>query len=60
MNYTVTFVQYHTYEVDAMDEDEAFHNAYDEFQSDMRSSIANTFYDYFEVECNEDECDEDE
>lgn len=55
MTYTVTFVQYHTYEVDAEDENEAFDNAYDEFQSDMRCSIACTSYDYAKVECNEDE-----
>lgn len=57
-SYTVTFVQYHTYEVEAEDENEAFDNAYDEFQSDMRCSIADTFYDYSKVECN-DEDDED-
>lgn len=55
MTYTVTFVQYHTYEVEADDENEAFDNAYDEFQSDMRCSIACVNYDYAKVECNEEE-----
>ena len=59
MTYTVSFVQYHTYTVDAEDEDEAFHEAYDEFQSDMRCSIADTSYDYVKVECDEDEDEED-
>lgn len=59
MTYKVTFVQYHVYEVDADDEDEAFHEAYDEFQSDMRCSIADTSYDYVEVECEEEDEDED-
>lgn len=53
MTYKVTFVQYHVYEVDADDEDDAFHEAYDEFQSDMRCSIADTSYDCVEIDCEE-------
>lgn len=59
MTYKVSFVQYHVYEVEADDEDEAFHNAYDEFQSDMHCSIADTSYDYVEVECEDEEEGED-
>lgn len=53
MIYKVTFVQYHVYEVDADDENDAFHEAYDEFQSDMRCSIADTSYDCVEIDCEE-------
>ena len=60
MTYKVTFVQYHTYTVDAMDEDEAFHEAYDEFQSDMYYPVANTWCDDVDVECEEEDEDEDE
>lgn len=55
MKYTVTFVQYHTYTVDAEDEDKAFDEAYEEFKGDMRSSIAATWYDDVEIECNEED-----
>lgn len=54
-SYTVTFTQYHTYEVEAKDEDEAEDKAYKEFQSDMRRSAGSAFYDDVEVECNEDD-----
>ncbi len=57
MTYKVTFVQYHTYTVDSEDEDGAFHEAYDEFMSDMHYPAANTWYDHVDVEC-EDEDDE--
>lgn len=55
MKYTVTFVQYHTYTVDAEDEDSAFDEAHEEFKGDMRSSIAATWYDDVEIECNEED-----
>lgn len=55
MTYKVTFVQYHTYTVDAEDEDDAFHEAYDEFKSDMRCSISDTSYDYVDVECEDED-----
>lgn len=51
MKYAVTFVQYHTYTVDAEDEDKAFDEAHEEFKGDMRSSIAATWYDDVEIEC---------
>lgn len=60
MTYKVTFVQYHTYTVDAEDEDNAFHEAYDEFQSDMHYPVANTWYDYVDVECEEEDEDDEE
>lgn len=53
MLYTVTFTQYHTYDVDANSEDEAFRGAYNEFLYDMRTPIANTVYDDVEIICEE-------
>lgn len=53
--YTVTFTQYHTYEVDAEDEKDAENKAYREFRNDMYSPIASAFYDEVEVECDEEE-----
>ena len=53
MLYTVTFTQYHTYDVDANSEDEAYRNAYNEFLHDMRTPIANTTYDDVEIICEE-------
>lgn len=55
MKYTVTFIQYHTYTVDAEDEDMAFDEAHEEFKGDMRSSIAATWYDDVEIECEDEE-----
>ena len=61
MNYTVTFVQYHTYNVEADSDSDAENKAYREFRNDMCSSIAHTHYDEIEIECDdEDEEDEDE
>ena len=57
MKYMVTFVQNHTYTVDAMNEDEAFDKAYEEFKGDMRSSIAASWYDGVDIECDEEDCD---
>ena len=58
--YNVNFVQNWTYMVEARSEDEAESLAYKEFLSDMHSSVANTFYDYYETEClDEDENGED-
>lgn len=53
--YIVTFVQYHTYEVEAEDEHEAENKAYKEFESDMYYPMANTFYDDVEIECDEED-----
>ena len=55
MTYKVTFVQYHTYTVDAKDDDEAENIAYKEFERDMYYPAANTWYDDVEIECEEDE-----
>ena len=61
MNYTVTFVQYHTYNVEANSDSDAEDKAYREFRDDMRSSIANLHYDDVEIECDyDDEEDEDD
>lgn len=55
MKYTVRFERYYTYEIEADNEDEAFDNAYEEYQSDMRYPIADTWYDWVSVDCEEDE-----
>lgn len=57
MAYTVTFSQYHTYSVEADNESDAFDKAHDEFKTDMRRSVANTWYDEVCVDCD---CDEDD
>jgi hypothetical protein len=54
-NYTVTFIQYHTYGVEAENEHEAENEAYKEFESDMRCPVAYTFYDDVEIECDEED-----
>ena len=51
--YTVKFEQHHTYKVEANNEDEAFDKAHKEFVSDMRYPVANTFYDFYDIECDE-------
>ena len=58
--YMVTFSQYHIYYVDAKDEEEAEDIAYKDFEADMRSPIANTFYDEVEVEPEDDDEDDEE
>ena len=60
MSYRVTFEQYHTYEVDAKNEDEAFDKAYKEFQSDMRRSVSNTWYDAYDIDYDEDDEDDED
>ena len=50
MKYIVTFTQCYDYEVDADNEDDAITKAEKEFEGDMRSPIANTVYDYVDVE----------
>lgn len=57
MNYTVTFVQYYTYEVEAENDQEAENKAYEEFRADMCCPIAHTHYDDVEVECDEEDYD---
>lgn len=52
--YTVTFIKYYTYEVEADNEDEAIDLAFEEnFYRDMHSPIADCTYDEVEVEPNE-------
>lgn len=51
--YTVSFAQWHTYEVEADDPDEAIDIAQEDFIQDMCRPIANTIYDEVMVE-NED------
>ena len=58
MKYTVRFEQYYTYEVEASSEDEAFDKAHKEFVSEMCYPVANTLYDSWDIEC-EDEDEED-
>lgn len=55
MTYTVTFTQYHTYDVEADNDYEAESKAYEEFRSDMCSPVGHTWYDDVEIECDEDE-----
>ena len=55
MNYTVTFIQYHTYDVEAESDSEAENKAYREFASDMRHPVAQTWYDEVEIECDEED-----
>lgn len=55
MTYTVTFVQNHTYEVEANSESEAESIAYKEFANNMRYPVARTWYDEVEIECDEEE-----
>lgn len=50
MNYIVTFKQYHTYEVKASNSDEALDKAHEEFLKDMRTSVADTFYDDVDIQ----------
>jgi hypothetical protein len=49
--YTVTFIQYYEYEIDAHDEDTAFDKAYEKFKSEMYRPIARTGYDDVDIEC---------
>lgn len=58
MKYEVTFTWYHSYDIEADNEDEAIELAKKEFESDMRSPIADCYYD--EVAClfEEDEYDD--
>jgi hypothetical protein len=51
--YNVTYIQYHSYTVEAESEDEAEYVAYKEFETDMRYPVANLYYDDFEIECVE-------
>ena len=49
--YNITYVQYHSYTIEADNEDEAERLAYKEFESDMRYPVASTYYDNIEIEC---------
>jgi hypothetical protein len=57
MNYKVTFTQNYTYEVDASNEDEALNKAYKDFVREMCYSLPNTLYDYWDIECEDEEDD---
>ena len=52
--FEVSFIQYHTYDVEADTEEEAEDKAFKEFQSDMRRGVSSTFYDDMEVKKWED------
>ena len=51
--YTVNFVQWHTYEVEADNVDEAIEQAGEEFRDDMSNPVANTLWDEMVVENEE-------
>ena len=53
MNYTISFAQWVSYEIEADNPDEAIEQAEKQFDRDMRSPIANTVWDEMIVE-NED------
>lgn len=48
--YTITFIKYYTYEVEADNEDEAIDEAEELFSSEMRRPIADCTYDEVEVD----------
>lgn len=51
--YTVTFIKYYSYDIEADNEDEAIDLAFDEkFYPEMLSPIADCTYDEVEVEPN--------
>lgn len=59
---TVTFIKYHTYEIEISDEIynsgngwDAIEIAEEKFKSDMRSPIADTSYDDVEIEFEDEE-----
>jgi hypothetical protein len=58
MKFRVTFEQYHTYEVEADSEETAFDKAHEEFTSDMRRPVANTWYDSVDIECEDEDEDD--
>lgn len=49
MKYTVTFVKYYDYEIEANNENEAMDKAHEEYCNSMRSPIADTTYDDVEI-----------
>lgn len=51
--YNVTYVKYYSYTVEADCEDEAESLAHEEYLSDMRCPVADTWYDDIEIECLE-------
>lgn len=51
--YNITFTQYYSYEVEAHNEDDAFNEAEELFERDMRQPVARTWWDESEVECVE-------
>lgn len=53
MNCLVTFTQFHEYEIEAKNENEALEKAKSEFYNDMCRPIADTHYDDIEIRCEE-------
>lgn len=47
--FEVSFIQYHSYNVEADTEEEAEDKAWKEFRSDMCGSVASTQYDDIEI-----------
>lgn len=48
--YTVTFIKYYSYDIEADNEDEAIDIAEEDFRADMRCPIADCTYDEVEVD----------
>lgn len=48
--YTVTFIKYYSYDVEADNDDEAIDIAEEDFRADMRRPIADCTYDEVEVD----------
>lgn len=55
MTYTVTFIKYHTYEVEADNYFDAEKKAHDRFKNDMLSPVASAWYDDVDIYCDEGE-----
>ena len=49
MKYIVTFEKYYEYEVEGNNADEAYENAYAEFEEDMLHPVVDTSYDDVEI-----------
>lgn len=49
MEYTVTFIKYYEYTVEAESAEEAVDEAYEVFRTQMRQPVADTTYDDIEV-----------
>jgi CYTH domain-containing protein len=56
--YRVVFTREYEYNIDAIDADEALNIAYEKFRERCLHPVANTSYDWVEVECIDEEEDE--